>query len=322
MSAKIRKKNSNTSKTMEKIIREFALLRYVRNCNRKGEFPEFQEIAKEMSKYVKEREDNKERKYRYDKLLFFRDRVALEKKRCEITRNKENGYSFNEEGIELIDDLLTAYMLLTAQNKDGLLPSYAIPEPRRNTGEEHLLDCMRAIETCHELQLIYYDYRDEQTKTYTVQPYRLKHKDYKWYLLAVDVAHPEIPFKSFALERIHNIEEGDTFRPNKQLDFETPYRDACGMFTDTPAERLVLEFDHREGHYLQASPIHPSQRVVSNTKTRITFELYIKPTLDLIMELIKRSWSLTIIEPQYLREEFITYWQEAVKRNKKVKSEE
>ena len=145
MSAKIRKKNSNTSKTMEKIIREFALLRYVRNCNRKGEFPKFQEIAKEMSKYVKEREDNKERKYRYDKLLFFRDRVALEKKRCEITRNKENGYSFNEEGIELIDDLLTAYMLLTAQNKDGLLPSYAIPEPRRNTGEEHLLDCMRAI---------------------------------------------------------------------------------------------------------------------------------------------------------------------------------
>ena len=307
---------------MEKIIREFALLRYVRNCNRKGEFPKFQEIAKEMSKYVKEREDNKERKYRYNKLLFFRDRVALEKKRCGITRNKENGYSFNEEGIELIDDLLTAYMLLTAQNKDGLLPSYAIPEPRRNTGEEHLLDCMRAIETCHELQLIYYDYRDEQTKTYTVQPYRLKHKDYKWYLLAVDVAHPEIPFKSFALERINEIEEGDTFRPNKQLDFETPYRDAFGMFTDAPAERLVLEFDHRDGHYLQASPIHPSQKVVSNTKTRITFELYIKPTLDLIMELMKRSWSLTIIEPQYLREEFITYWQEAVKRNKKVKSEE
>ena len=307
---------------MEKIIREFILLRYVRNCNRKGEFPKFQEIAKAMSPYVKEREDNKERKYRYDKQLFHRDREALEEKGCEIERNKENGYFFNEEGSELIDDLLTAYMLLTAQNKDGLLPMYVIPEPRRNTGAEHLPDCMHAIEEHYQLQLIYYDYRDEQTKTYTVQPYKLKHKDYKWYLLAVDIAHPEIPFKSFALERIRSIEEGDTFRPNKQLDFETPYRDAFGMFTDTPAERLVLEFDHRDGHYLQASPIHPSQRVVSNTKTRITFELYIKPTLDLIMELMKRSWSLTIIEPQYLREEFITYWQEAVKRNKKVKSEE
>ena len=307
---------------MEKIIREFALLRYIRNCNRKGEFPKFQEIAKEMSKYVKEREDNKERKYRYDKQLFRRDRESLKEKGCKIERNKENGYLFNEEGSELIDNFLTAYMLLTAQNKKSLLPPYAIPESRKNTGSEHLSDCIRAIEACHELQLIYYDYRDEKEKSYTVQPYKLKHKDYKWYLLAVDVAHPEIPFKSFALERINEIEEGDTFRPNKQLDFETPYRDAFGMFTDAPAERLVLEFDHRDGNYLMASPIHPSQKVVSNTKTRITFELYIKPTLDLIMELMKRSWSLTIIEPQHLREEFITYWQEAVKRNKKVKSEE
>ena len=68
------------------------------------------------------------------------------------------------------------------------------------------------------------------------------------------------------------------------------------------------------------SPIHPSQQVVSKTNKRVTFELYIKPTLDLIMEQMKRSWSLTIIEQLYLREEFITYWQEAVKRNKKVKS--
>ena len=306
---------------MEKIIREFALLRYIRNCNRKGEFPKFQEIAKEMSPYVKEREDNKERKYRYDKQLFRRDREALEEKGCKIERNKENGYSFNEEGSELIDNFLTAYILLTAQNKKSLLPSYAIPESRKNTGSEHLSDCIRAIETCHELQLTYYDYRDEQTKTYTVQPYRLKHKDYKWYLLAVDVAKLEVPFKSFALERIRKMEEGEKFVPNKNLDFETPYRDAFGMFTDAPAERLVLEFDHRDGNYLMASPIHPSQKVVSETKTRITFELYIKPTLDLIMELMKRSWSLTIIEPQHLREQFVAYWQEAVKRNKKVKSE-
>lgn len=306
---------------MEKIIREFALLRYVRNCNRKGEFPKFQEIAKAMSPYVKEREDNKERKYRYDKQLFHRDREALEDKGCEIERNKENGYFFNEEGSELIDDLLTAYMLLTAQNKDGLLPMYVIPEPRRNTGAEHLPDCMHAIEEHYQLQLTYYDYHDEQTKTYTVQPYKLKHKDYKWYLLAVDVARPEIPFKSFALERIRSIEEGEFFSPNKQLDFVTPYRDAFGMFTDAPAERIVLEFDHRDGNYLMASPIHPSQRVVHKTDTRITFELYIKPTLDLIMELMKRSWSLTIIEPQHLREKFLKYWEEAIKRNKKVKRE-
>ncbi|WP_454938344.1 hypothetical protein [Capnocytophaga gingivalis] len=39
------------------------------------------------------------------------------------------------------------------------------------------------------------------------------------------------------------------------------------------------------------------------------------------MELMRRSWSLTIIEPEHLREEFLNYWKEAIKRNKKVKSE-
>lgn len=68
------------------------------------------------------------------------------------------------------------------------------------------------------------------------------------------------------------------------------------------------------------SPIHTSQQVVSKTNKRITFELYIKPTLDLIMELMKRSWSLTIIEPQRLRDKFLKYWEEVIKRNKKVKS--
>ena len=303
---------------MEKIIREFALLRYIRDANRESIYPDREMILKEMTYRLRGVENDDS--LIYNEQHFDRDKRGLRKLGVELLCDKEKCYSFeSKQESALVDDLLNAYMLLTVQNKKSLLPLYVIPEPRKNTGSEHLFDCMRAIETCHELQLIYYDYRDEKEKTYTVQPYRLKHKDYKWYLLAVDVAKPEVPFKSFALERIHNIEEGDPFHPNKQLDFETPYRDAFGMFTDAPAERLVLEFDHCDGHYLQASPIHPSQKVVHKTDTRITFELYIKPTLDLIMELMKRSWSLTIIEPQHLREQFVAYWQEAVKRNKKVK---
>jgi putative transcriptional regulator len=36
------------------------------------------------------------------------------------------------------------------------------------------------------------------------------------------------------------------------------------------------------------------------------------------MELMKRSWSLTILEPTHLRDTFVKYWQEAVKRNLEV----
>ena len=63
--------------------------------------------------------------------------------------------------------------------------------------------------------------------------------------IAVDIAKPKVPFKSFALEHIRKIEEGEKFVPNKGS-----YQDAFGMFTDEPAERLVLEFDHCDNHYL------------------------------------------------------------------------
>ena len=57
----------------------------------------------------------------------------------------------------------------------------------------------------------------------------------------------------------------------------------------------MLQFDHRDGNYLKASPIHHSQTVIAETATHITFELYVKPTLDFIMELMKHSWSLAIL---------------------------
>ena len=302
---------------MEKIVRQFILLRYVQNRNRKGEYPNFIEIARKMFSYIGGE---------YDKQKFERDKKALLDKNCGLEYDsKEKGYYYNEEGKNkdnpMVDDLITNYMFLTAQNKEALLPSYVITETRLSTGVEYLLECMRAIETSCELQISYYDYRIDKVKSYTIQPYRLKHKDYKWYLLAVDVAHPEVPFKSFALERFRSLDEGKPFRKNEELDFETPYRDAFGMFTDAQAERLVLEFDHRDGNYLIASPIHSSQKVIRQTPKHITFELYVKLTLDLIMELMRRSWSLTIIEPEHLREEFLNYWKEAIKRNKKVKSE-
>ena len=75
-------------------------------------------------------------------------------------------------------------------------------------------------------------------------------------MLAVDKQDTSVPFKAFALERVRSLEIGATFRPNKQLDFYSTYYNAFGMFTDAKAEKVVLQFDHRDGNYLKASPIH------------------------------------------------------------------
>ena len=58
---------------MEKIVRQFILLRYVQNRNRKGEYPNFIETARKMSSYIGGE---------YDKQKFERDKKALLDKNC------------------------------------------------------------------------------------------------------------------------------------------------------------------------------------------------------------------------------------------------
>lgn len=86
------------------------------------------------------------------------------------------------------------------------------------------------------------------------------------------------------------------------------------MFTDGDAKKIVLEFDRRDGNYLISNPIHQSQKVTT-LPDKVRIELYIKPTLDLIMELMKRTWSIKIIEPKWLRDQFVEYWNKAISLN-------
>ncbi|WP_185146870.1 WYL domain-containing protein [Riemerella anatipestifer] len=212
------------------------------------------------------------------------------------------------------NDLLNSAIFLSSLNTDMLLPRFVLPETRKNTGLEHFHSISQAIEKHLEVNISYFDYSTEKIKIKTIQPYLLKQKDFKWYVLAVDNSTPEIQFKSYALERIGEITTGKKFK-SQVIDFQTPYRDALGMFTNGEAERIILQYDHRDGHYLKANPLHNSQKVVSEDDKTITFEFFVKPNEDLLMELMKRSWSVKIIEPTSLKCKMISLWKDALNRN-------
>lgn len=74
----------------------------------------------------------------------------------------------------------------------------------------------------------------KKLKTKTVQPYRLKLKDFRWYLRAQDDSG--VAFKSYGLERISNLEVLNQTFEAQDIDFDQPYHDAFGMFTDGDAK--------------------------------------------------------------------------------------
>lgn len=251
---------------------------------------------------------------KYSDTTFSTDKTAIKDVwKIDLECDNFNRYSINAnfEGL-FQNDLLNSIIFLSSLNSDLLLPGFVIPETRKNTGLHYFYQISKAIEERVELKISYFDYVSELEKNKTIQPYRLKQKDFKWYVLATDST--EVSFKSYALERIRDIEVLGKFKP-KRIDFESPYQDAIGMFTNEDAVKVVLEFDHRDGHYLKANPIHHSQKELSKNKDIIKFEFFIKPNEDFIMEIMKRTWSLKVIEPEFLKLKFLDYWRDAIATN-------
>ena len=274
------------------------------------------EIKTKVENQFKSYQDIKSLKMdKYSDTTFSTDKTAIKDVwKIDLECDNFNRYSINAnfEGL-FQNDLLNSVIFLSSLNADLLLPGFVIPETRKNTGLEHFFSISKAIEENSELKISYFDYVSEREKNKIIQPYRLKQKDFKWYVLATDST--EVPFKSYALERIRDIEFLGKFKP-KKIDFETPFQDAIGMFTNEEAVKVVLEFDHRDGHYLKSNPIHHSQKELSKNKDIIQFEFFIKPNEDFIMEIMKRTWSLKVIEPEFLKEKFLGFWQDAIERNK------
>ena len=78
---------------MEKIVRQFILLRYVQNRNRKGEYPNFIEIARKMFSYIGGE---------YDKQKFERDKKALLDKNWSMILKKKDIITMRKEKTRII----------------------------------------------------------------------------------------------------------------------------------------------------------------------------------------------------------------------------
>ena len=293
-----------------KFLRMIFLVRTVLNENGKLKV---EDIIHKIEKQFEAYRDNKDLRIE-GYTTFDKDKKSIRDSwKINLECDNFNRYSINTdfEGV-FQNDLLNSAIFLASLNTDLLLPDFVIPETRKNTGMQHFYQISSAIEGKIELKISYFDYISEQEKNKIIQPYFLKQKDFKWYVLATDSS--EVPFKSYALERIRDIETAGKFRP-KEIDFATPFQNAVGMFTNEEAVKVILEFDHRDGHYLKANPIHPSQKVLSENKEITQFEFFVKPNEDFIMEIMKRTWSLKIVEPKFLKQKLIDYWQGALNRN-------
>jgi predicted DNA-binding transcriptional regulator YafY len=225
---------------------------------------------------------------------------------------KHKGYFLVESGIKdrFLQQMAQSFEALQLLNLSTHLQGIIQPEKQKHKGIEHFGEILYAIQERRQLQFTYHKFWDEKPTERTVAPYHLKEAGQRWYLIAKDEGGNQY-IKHFALDRMSNVVQTTTaFTPPTHQSYLDIYQYTFGI--DGPhsnaekVQEIILSFDHYQGKYVKALPLHHSQEILvdNDDELRISLRLYI--TRDLVMQILSHGEKVKVIEPKSLANSLAT----------------
>ncbi len=238
---------------------------------------------------------------------FQRDIVDIEElMKLKISYSRaQKGYYLNH-GIMDVDDktkiIIDSFDMLNLASRYSDVTPYIQFERRKPRGAEHIPTFARAIQQNKFVRFNYHKFWDDSFSTRELKPLALKQSINRWYLVAFDDKDNHI--KTFGLDRVGNVEIlNKKFIPNPDFNLEEKFKYSFGITTPYGAkpEKVKLLFEHNQGKYIQALPLHESQKVISNDKNGLLIELDVYNTIDFQMEILSHGASVKVLEPESLK---------------------
>lgn len=236
----------------------------------------------------------------------------------EITFSREaKGYkiqSMKQDWLD-IDSLIEPFELLTSLDADSGILDFIFPEKYQVKGTQHLFYLVHAIKHSLKITFFYHKYSDKSSGERVLSPYAIKEWRGRWYVIGREGCGT---IKTFGLDRIDQlVVTAETFHKDTSFDVAKRFHDSYGIYSseEYPIEDVVLAFDSEDGGYLKSRALHPSQEILEDDGTEIIIRLRIRLTSDFLMEILSRSWSLRVLQPESLRKRVCEIYTEALKRN-------
>lgn len=185
------------------------------------------------------------------------------------------------------------------------------------SGQNHLLPIMDAIRSRQQLAMSYHGYWKPNAQTLTAEPYCLKLFRQRWYLLALN--HDIGEFRIYSLDRIQSLKPlNEQYTIPADFDTEAYFCDYMGVIADhdEDVQTIKIRVYNEQSSYFKSLPLHHSQKTIKETDNFVDFSYYITPTHDFWQALLQYGHKLEILEPQWLRDEFLYIAQKMMKRYK------
>lgn len=242
----------------------------------------------------------------------------------DISSDARNGYRYRIVQRDWLENDRVKDWLLSAFAVNGLLQDSRGLRERVMyedipSGNDYLLEVLKAMRENHVLAMTYQDYFDKEPRDILLEPYCVRVFRQRWYVVGVMENEPkgEEPteltnqghIRRYALDRVVKLESTDvTFKMPRDFSVSDYFADAFGIIVepeeyDVETMRMkVYDINHRR-EYLRSLPLHESQKEVERHKDYSVFELHVAPTYDFIKEILSMGGEVEIISPEYVRQE-------------------
>lgn len=133
-----------------------------------------------------------------------------------------------------------------------------------------------------------------------IHPYLVKEYHNRWYVIGWD--ENEKDMRTFGLDRIKSVTPLDN--PFHKSDFNPReyFQHTIGIIAPQSKPPLLkIEFTKQQAQYLITQPIHPSQKVLKETKEMVVFSFAVHPTYEFISLLLGYRDKVKVLSPIWLK---------------------
>jgi predicted DNA-binding transcriptional regulator YafY len=196
--------------------------------------------------------------------------------------------------------------LLTAYLKKGLDISEILDFEDFHSfkGTGFLQNLALSILNCKELRLVYKRFDSETEKEYNLRPYLLREYLNRWYVIGFLAENNEI--RTFGLDRIVNFSTtGKTFKNTEKQKIASLFKNVIGIHAsfDERHEEIKLSCHPYLGNLLKSLPLHPSQKIESETAEETIISLKVVINYEFTQRLLMMADQSHVISPPRLKDE-------------------
>lgn len=154
-----------------------------------------------------------------------------------------------------------------------------------------------------KIVITYQQYGENEVKEYKLIPYFIKLCHQRWHLIGMKEDGKMMLFTFSSINSMKTTDE--TFEYDERIKAKNYFEDCFSVIRDEtkPAVRIVLRAYGLEANYIRDRRLHHSQRELSICDDYTDFELFLRPSADVLTEILGRGNRVKVLEPAHLAQE-------------------